>query len=248
VQGGAVTEVPRTVHAGRRVERQGGAMSLNVKVADLAAMPSPADVIFEALREAIVEGALQDGETLRQDRIAGMFNVSRIPVREALARLEEHGLVTTRRHKGAVVSSLSLDEITELFEFRALVEGELIRRSVERIRPETLEEATRFADEFARETDSARWAPLNRRFHYTLYKDSQRPFHLQIVSGMLDKVGRYLRAQLILTDGIDRARREHDGILRAALARDPDETAYLTRAHILGASRSLLKFLRDQRG
>jgi DNA-binding GntR family transcriptional regulator len=223
-------------------------MSLNLKAADLAATPSPADVIFEALREAIVEGALQDGETLRQDRIAGMFNVSRIPVREALARLEEHGLVTTRRHKGAVVSSLSLDEITELFEFRALVEGEMIRKSVARIRPETLEEASRYADAFAREPDSARWAQLNRLFHYTLYRDAERPFHLQIVSGMLDKVGRYLRAQLVLTNGIDRARREHDGILRAALARDADRAAVLTRGHILGASDALVTFLRDQRG
>ncbi len=223
-------------------------MTLNLKAADLGAMPSPADLIFEALREAIVEGALQDGETLRQDRIAGMFNVSRIPVREALARLEEHGLVTARRHKGAVVSSLSLDEITELFEFRALVEGEMIRRSVERIRPETLDEAAGYAEAFARETDSGRWAQLNRLFHYTLYRDCERSFHLQVVSSLLDKVGRYLRAQLILTDGIDRARREHDGILQAALARDADQAAALTRAHILGASRALLTFLQDQRG
>ncbi len=222
-------------------------MSLNVKAADLGAMPSPADLIFEALREAIVEGSLQDGETLRQHQIAGMFNVSRIPVREALARLEEHGLVTTRRHKGAVVSSLSLEEITELFEFRALVEGEMIRRSVERIRPETLDEATRYAEAFACETDSSQWARLNRLFHYTLYRDCERPFHLQVVSSMLDKVGRYLRAQLILTDGIERARREHDGILRAALARDVDQAVLLTRAHILGASRSLVAFLQDQR-
>jgi len=223
-------------------------MSLNLKAADLAAMPSAADLIFEALRDAIVEGSLQDGETLRQDRIAGMFNVSRIPVREALTRLEEHGLVTTRRHKGAVVSSLSLDEIGELFEFRALVEAELIRRSVERIRPETLDEASRHAEAFARETDSARWAQLNRLFHYALYRDSERPLHLQIVSSMLDKVGRYLRAQLILTDGVERARREHDGILRAAIARDADLAASLTRAHILGASRALVSFLQDQRG
>lgn len=223
-------------------------MTLNLKAADLGAMPSPAHLIFEALREAIVEGSLQDGETLRQDRIADMFNVSRIPVREALARLEEHGLVTKRRHKGAVVSSLSLDEITELFEFRALVEGEMIRLSVESIQPKTLDEATRFANAFACETDSGRWAQLNRLFHYTLYRDCKRPFHLQIVANMLDKVGRYLRAQLILTDGIDRARREHDAILRAALARDADEAASLTRAHILGASRSLVTFLRDRQG
>lgn len=213
---------------------------------DLGVMPSPTEVIFQALREAIVVGTLQDGDILRQDQIARMFNVSRIPVREALARLEEQGLITTRRHKGAVVSSLSLDELSELFEFRALIEGEVIRLAVREIRPETVEEATRFAAEFASETDSARWAQLNRAFHYTLYRDCGRPYYLQIVSNALDNIGRYLRAQLVLTDGIARARREHAGILQAVLDRDADAAAELTRAHILGASKSLTGFLRSQ--
>ena len=222
-------------------------MHLKLKTTNLGSMPSPAEVIFDALREAIVEGSLHDGDTLRQDQIAGMFNVSRIPVREALARLEEQGLITTQRHKGAVVSSLSLDEITEMFEFRALIEGEVIRHAVRAIRPETLDEAKRYALEFANETDSSRWAQLNRLFHYTLYKDCSRPYHLQIVSSALDKIGRYLRAQLILTDGIARARSEHEGILNAAISRDADLAASLTRAHILGASKSLVTFLREQR-
>lgn len=222
-------------------------MSLNLTVTNLGTMPSPADVIFDSLREAIVEGRLHDGATLRQDQIAQMFNVSRIPVREALARLEEQGLVSTRRHKGAVVSSLSLDEITELFEFRALIEGEAIRLAVERIRPETLDEASRYAEAFANETDSGRWAQLNRLFHYTLYRDCARPYYLQVVTSAIDKVARYLRAQLVLTDGIARARREHDGILRAAIARDAEAAARLTRDHILGAGRSLVDTLGAQR-
>ena len=221
-------------------------MALKLKATNLGSMPSPADVIFDALREAIVEGELKDGETLRQDHIASMFNVSRIPVREALARLEEQGLVTTQRHKGAVVSSLSHEEIAEMFEFRALIEGEVIRHAVRVISDRTLAEAKAFAEAFAAETDSGKWAQLNRLFHYTLYKDCGRPYHLQIVSKALDKIARYLRAQLVLTHGIARARIEHEGILKAAMARDADEAAALTRAHILGASRSLISFLQAQ--
>ena len=230
----------------RRGGRVGG-MNFKLKTVDLGAMPKPADVIFEALREGIVEGALHDGETLRQDHIAGLFNVSRIPVREALARLEEQGLVTTQRHKGAVVSSLSLEEITEMFEFRALIEGEVIRQSVRNVTDATLAEARAYADSFAAEPDSGRWGALNHQFHYTLYRDCGRPYHLQVVAKALDKIGRYLRAQLVLTRGIDRARTEHEGILRAAMARDADAAADLTRAHILGASRSLIAFLQAER-
>jgi len=200
-------------------------MTLNLKATNLGATASASDLIFEALREAIVEGELKDGDLLRQDQIATMFNVSRIPVREALARLEEQGLATNQRYKGAVVSSLSLDEIDEMFEFRALLEAEVIRRSVLNISAETLAEASRFAEAFAQETDSNQWARLNRLFHYTLYRDSNRPYHLQVISGALDKIARYLRAQLVLTSGIERARREHAGILDAAMARDSAVTA-----------------------
>ncbi|MEM1285466.1 MAG: GntR family transcriptional regulator [Pseudomonadota bacterium] len=222
-------------------------MKLKLNAVNLGATSSSADIIFEALREAIVEGTMQDGDLLRQDQIATMFNVSRIPVREALARLEEQGLITNQRYKGAVVSSLSLDEISELFEFRALLESDVIRRSVERISDDTLEEAKDYAAQFARETDSNQWGRLNQQFHYTLYKDSNRPYHLQVISKALDNVGRYLRAQLVLTSGIDRARRQHAGILEAAIDRDAEAAAALTRDHILGASQSLIEFLEVER-
>lgn len=222
-------------------------MSLNLKTVDLGAASSSSDVIFNALREAIVEGELKDGDLLRQDQIATMFNVSRVPVREALTRLEEQGLITNQRYKGAVVSSLSLDEISELFEFRALLEGEVIRQAVDMITDETLAEATAYADQFARVTDSNLWGNLNRQFHYALYKDCERPYHLQIISSALDNVSRYLRAQLVLTSGIERARREHAGILEAAVNRDSEAASALTRAHILGASKSLIDFLEKER-
>lgn len=222
-------------------------MSLDLKAVNLGATASSSDIIFSSLREAIVEGTLKDGDLLRQDQIATMFNVSRIPVREALARLEEQGLITNQRYKGAVVTSLSLDEISEMFEFRALLEGEIIRQAVDVISDETLAEAKDYAHQFASVTDSNLWGSLNRQFHYTLYKDCKKPYHLQIISNALDNVSRYLRAQLVLTSGIDRARREHAAILDAAINRDSVAASELTRAHILGASRSLIEFLEKER-
>lgn len=219
---------------------------LRLNATNIGAMPSPADVIFDALKSAIVEGELREGETLRQDQIASMFSVSRIPVREALARLEEQGLVTTQRHKGAVVASLSLDEISELFEFRALIEGEAIRLAVINATDETLSEAAGYAERFSIEEDNSQWAQLNRQFHFALYKPCNRPYYLQVVSHSIDKVARYLRAQLVLTDGIERARREHNAILQAALDRDANLASELTREHILGASKSLQLFLQNK--
>lgn len=220
---------------------------MKLKATDIGQMASASEVIFEALREAIAQGDVKEGEALRQDHIARMFNVSRIPVREALTRLEEQGLVATQRYKGAVVASLSIDEIREIFEFRALLEPEILRYSVKRMTSDALGQAKRFADTFSTETDSSRWGDLNRSFHYALYEEANRPYYLQTISTALDRVDRYLRAQLVLTSGMERARREHQGILEACIARDAALAARLTREHILGACESLIDFLTHQR-
>src|SRR5215217_1329322 len=86
-----------------------------------------ASMTVEALRERILRGDYPDGEPLRQDALAEELGVSRIPVREALRQLEAEGLVTFNPHRGAVVSSLSLEEIAELFELRAEIECDLVR-------------------------------------------------------------------------------------------------------------------------
>lgn len=220
---------------------------MKVKATDIAQMASASDVIFEALREAIAKGDISEGQTLRQDHIARMFNVSRIPVREALTRLEEQGLVSTQRYRGAVVTTLSTDEIREIFEFRALLEPEVLRHSVPRMSKEALETAKRFAQAFSTEQESSHWGELNRSFHYSLYEAAGRPYYLQTIRAALDRVDRYLRAQLVLTDGMARARREHEGILEACIQRDAERAAQLTRDHILGASASLIAFLERTR-
>ncbi len=220
---------------------------MKLAAVDVRQAASAADIVYDALRKAIIEGDLAEGENLRQDQIAQMFNTSRIPVREALSRLEQHGLITTERYKGAVVAGLSIEEIDEIFEFRALVEAEVIRLAVPNLDKDTLAAASRYCAEFGQETDSARWGEINRSFHYSLYTASRRPYYLQIVQTSLDRIDRYLRAQLTLTNGMTRADREHQAILAACVDRDADLASRLTRDHVLNAGRSLVAFLKDQR-
>lgn len=220
---------------------------MKLKATDIGRMASASELIFRAIREGIADGSIPEGEALRQDHIARLFNVSRIPVREALARLEEQGLVTTQRYRGAVVSSLSIEEVREIFEFRAVLEPHVIRESVANMRPDTLERARAHCEAFATEPDSAEWGALNRAFHYSLYSDAGRPYFLGVIEAALHRVDRYLRAQLVLTDGMATARREHSAILQACLAGDAGRAAELTRDHIIGASRSLIAFLERQR-
>ena len=220
---------------------------MKLAAVDIRQAASAADIIYEALRRAIIEGDLAEGQNLRQDQIAQMFNTSRIPVREALSRLEQHGLITTQRYKGAVVAGLSIEEIEEIFEFRAMLEAEVIRIAVPNLDRQTLETAQRYCEAFAREPDPARWGEVNRSFHYTLYEAARRPYYLQNVRSSLDRIDRYLRAQLTLTDGVMRANREHEEILAACAEGDTERASQLTRDHVLEAGRSLVAFLRSER-
>jgi len=189
----------------------------------------------------IVKGDLAVGEALRQDEIAKLFNVSRIPVREAISRLEHQGLVRTQRYRGAVVSGLSSEEATELFEFRLLVEPELIRRAVPQLSAPVIRKVRSYCTAFSESTDPMTWGDLNREFHYEIYSASRFKFHLNAIDNAMNRLERYLRAQLVMSDGMARANDEHFGILEACESGNADHASELTASHIRGARDSFLE-------
>lgn len=219
---------------------------MKLKSVDISRTASAATIVFEALRKAIIEGELQDGEPLRQDEIARMFNTSRIPVREAISRLEEQGLVKSQRYKGAVVAGLSLEEASEVFDFRALVECEVIRRAVPQMSSTLLAEARAYCEEFAASPNPMDWGDLNRKFHGALYSACALPYHISVVDNAMDRIDRYLRAQLVLSDGMERANIEHLAILEACEKGDAERAAALTLAHIEGAKASLAEHMKSR--
>jgi DNA-binding GntR family transcriptional regulator len=206
---------------------------------------------LDALRDRILRGGFPEGEPLRQDAIADELGVSRIPVREALRQLEAEGLVTFNPHRGAVVTTLSLQEIAELFELRADIESDLLRRSIPLMSTDDHKRATEILDAYdkaLRSGEVSGWGELNWQFHSTLYAPSNRQFTMGIVSKMHQHSDRYLRMQLSLTHGETRAKQEHRAILVAVKKRDATKASRLMRDHILGAGRSLVTFLEEHRG
>ncbi|GAB2188211.1 GntR family transcriptional regulator [Roseibium sp. LAB1] len=216
---------------------------MKLKTMDISATASASSIVFDALRKAIIEGQLEEGEPLRQDEIARLFNTSRIPVREAISRLEEQGLVKTQRYKGAVVAGLSPKETAEIFDLRALVEPEIIRNAVPLMSKELLRDARAKCAAFSSATDPMAYGDLNRDFHETLYSASDLKFFQEIADNAIDRVERQIRAQLVMSNGMERAGREHFAILEACEKGDADLASKLTREHIHGAKASLLKHL-----
>lgn len=204
----------------------------------------------DAIRERILRGHYPEGEPLRQDAIGAELGVSRIPVREALRQLEAEGLVTFSPHRGAVVSTLSLKQIRELFELRAEIEGDLIRRAVPHMTAEDHARAADILDAYDLALHSGQvpvWGALNWQFHSTLYAPADRDLTMSIVHKLHQHSDRYLRMQLALTHGETRARHEHRAIATAARKGDAAKAQRLLREHILGAGRALVSFLERER-
>jgi len=212
-----------------------------------AARRSTSDFVAETLREAIVSGQLASGALLKQDELAERFAVSKIPVREALKRLEAEGLVNFIRNKGALVASMSPSEIWEYVEIRAILEARAAELSAPHITEANLQAARDAVEAFGAERNPARWGELNWRLHSALYIDAQRPVLLAEIRSLYDKVERYVRALLAVTPELPKTQREHHVIIDAFAARDAEKAATLTRAHVLDGGASLVKYLSEHR-
>lgn len=99
------------------------------------------EMIASDLRQRILSGELVEGEAIRQELLAQEYDVSRMPVREALKRLSAEGLVHWENNRGGTVVKHSLPEIGEIFDLRILIEVDLFRRAIPRMTERYLEPA-----------------------------------------------------------------------------------------------------------
>jgi DNA-binding GntR family transcriptional regulator len=204
-----------------------------------AVMPSihrtAANQVVAELRRRILCGELPAGAHLRQEAVAEMFGVSRIPVREALQRLDAEGWVTFAPHRGAFVAGLSIDEVAELFELRLLLEPHLLERAVPRFQADSLALLREAADGFERAlagSDRTGWGAANRAFHRQLYAPAGRPRIARLAQGFDERVEAYVGAHLALDGIAPRAIAEHRRLVAAVEARDTAGAVRVLRDHL----------------
>ncbi|MEW6498204.1 MAG: GntR family transcriptional regulator [Cyanobacteriota bacterium] len=207
---------------------------------------STPDLIAEALREAILRGIFQEGQSLRQDEIAAQFGVSRIPVREALRQLEAEGLVTLQLNRGATVSALSPAEAQEIFEIRVALETTAIQLAIPKLTESDLEKAAVILDATNQTTDAARWAKLNWEFHSTLYSPSDRPRLLAMIKTLHVNIDRYVRLQMEQMNYLEKSQKEHYQLLDACRQRDTKAAVKLLKRHIETAGEQLVAHLQQK--
>ena len=199
--------------------------------------------VAEALRDAIGSGAIPAGAPLRQDRIAAQFDVSHIPVREALKQLVSEGLAVLVHNKGVVVSELSVEEARELTEYRSVLEGQLARWSVHSLTEADFAQAEGILDELDQARNVNDILRLNAEFHTTLYRRAKRPFFLRSVDLARVNLGRYWRLAWMELDHKPRSQNDHRRILRLYREGRVDEAGDLVERHIRTTGTLIVDYL-----
>jgi DNA-binding GntR family transcriptional regulator len=198
--------------------------------------------ILEQLRNDIVSGRLAPGEPLRQDEIARFFNVSHVPIRETLLKLEAERLVEIRPRRGAIVANLSAAEFEELNEMRNALECCALRLAI----PKTVDADLRKASQVLDLVDllPERWAELNTEFHTVLYRPSERPRLLAEILSLQRNVERYVHQEVAVTNNFAASQREHRKLLSLIKNGRADEACSLLTHHILDPGLVLVSKLR----
>jgi len=226
-------------------------MSLGITPESAIPRQSLTSAVADKLRDQIIRGEIAEGTQLRQDAIAAQYQVSRIPVREALRQLDAEGLIAIVPNRGAVVPALSPEDIEELFAIRALLEPEVLKLSIPHLTEKDFSHAEavlrKYVRELRREDHVSGWGRLNWEFHSNLYARANQPRFMAIIRNVNNSGERYTRLQLYLTHGIRRANEEHHKILELCRQRDVAAACTLLREHIEYAGQSLKEVVHQRR-
>jgi len=213
-------------------------------------LTSISSVVYNYLKEGILSGQFRSGEALRQELISKVLNVSRSPVREALNQLEREDLVILRPRRGYVVTSLSADDIEEIFEIRQMLEEFAAREATRKRSSRDVLALKGVYHELEQQLeqnpdDMSGFMALDRKFHDILLEPSGKGRVSQILNNLRDSVERYVRLELT-THTLPEVQREHKAILKAYEDGDEDEMAKFIRSHCGCVCRRVITSLSEE--
>jgi DNA-binding GntR family transcriptional regulator len=200
-----------------------------------------AEAAAQAIRASILDGRLKPGERIGQEAIAAELGISRIPVREALSRLEAEGLVAIRPHSGARVVLLDFEECVEIYKMREQIEPLALSESAVHLSDEQIERVAALADRLpALLDDHGAWLDGDRQFHLAGYVGAPGTRVVRLIVDYWNSTQRYRRVLLttFTEDDFALAHAEHALIVDALSGRRADAAA----AHLrLALERSRLR-------
>ncbi|RWU23460.1 GntR family transcriptional regulator [Pseudomonas alkylphenolica] len=200
-------------------------------------------VIEERLRSAILDGRLPPGMALRQQELASLFGVSRMPVREALRQLETQSLLQVVAHKGAVVAPLIGEDAMDSYALRVLLESEALRQSIPRLDADDIALARSYIAQLENETRHAEIGRLNRLFHMSLYSKATNKKLLHLIEIELNEEERFLRFHLSSMGLGKLTQDDHNALVDAANDKAVEDAVRVLERHLSKAEKTIRAYL-----
>lgn len=199
------------------------------------------------LREVILKGNFKAGERLVQEDWAAKLGVSRMPIREALRQLEVEGLVRIEPRRGAIVTPISINDIEEIYQIRALLEGEAVERSLPFLKSDDISELDKIYKEMVSLNNTEKgveeFMSLNAEYHQILRQGCPwRRIH-----GMIDTLlkGIPLYTPSLLSDHIKESHKEHKNMLEFVKQNEPKQLRKMMETHILRTRDNLIRMIQN---
>jgi DNA-binding GntR family transcriptional regulator len=207
------------------------------------------DQVYDEIFELIISGSLPLGGQIDERALAGLLDVSRTPLREAVGNLAHDGLVEYRPYRGHFVRMFSIQEVNGLFEVRRSLEGLAVRLAVPRMSEGDIAELTSILDRATaalQGDDMAAFANADRLFHEMFARLSGN----QTLIDILNRLSKQIQIARAMAnrdpDVLERTSRERPAILAALRDRDAEFAARLMEEHIAGVQWSVLAQLSEQ--
>ncbi|GAA1519621.1 DNA-binding GntR family transcriptional regulator [Agromyces terreus] len=198
-------------------------------------------MVYDILKDAILSGALLPGQKLRQETLAELIGVSRLPVRSALIQLEADGLVEFHERRGAVVKSLSPAQAAEVYDIRLLLEVEALRLTMAELTDERVARLRELGKAADRQQEGADFVDARTEFYSELYDAANRPVLWEMIEQLRLKVGRYVLGWRLVGDA--EHSHTHEQLIEAVASRDVERAVGVLRDHLVGVREAVLELL-----
>jgi len=208
------------------------------------------EIAYDAIRDGILAGRHAPGQRLIADELAKEFGVSRMPVREALRRLEVVGLVTITPHRGAVVSELSECECIEIYHVRAALDGLATRLAAPHLSEDDHARLTALLAEMeagVEAKDLQRVLHVNREFHTLIWIAARAPRLRDLLENLYDASQRFRNISVLIPGRLDQITHEHRLIAEALARGDAAAAERYANEHHEGTARRLLAAMDGRR-
>lgn len=203
-------------------------------MADFTRPPTAQAAVLEELRARILTGELPPGSALRQEQLSTRLGVSRVPLREALRRLEAEGHVVYAAHRGYRVVELRIEDLEEIYHLRELIEDDLARRSMATLSVDdvaTIRRAFHVLDriEGTPSPDPVALAAANRSFHWSVLRPTPRSERILVT--LWDASEAYRARWFAHPGNVTRGNAEHARAMAAVEAGDADTLVQVLADH-----------------